>query len=120
MKALLAALILLVPFSVSAEVMQYSLCTLNEGKTISDAQTWVSNWRKLVAAEKINYNLRLLQPHASTEALNQFYIEGSSPTLTSTAAAWEWWYSDEDALNSAAELASAATCGGNSFYVTTD
>lgn len=120
MRTLLAALLLIVPFTVSAEVMQYSQCTLNDGKTLADAQNWVTNWRKLVAAEKINYKLRLLRPHAGTDALNQFWIEGASPTLTSSAAAWEWWYSDEDALKSAAELASAATCGGNTFYVTTD
>ena len=120
MKPIIAAFLLLIPFSTYAEVMSYTLCTLNEGKTISDAQTWTNNWRKLVAADKIDYKLRLLQPHAATEGLNQFYIEGSSSTLASSAAAWEWWYSDEDALNSAAELASAATCGSNSFYISTD
>lgn len=120
MKALLATILLAVPFFASAEVMQYSLCTLNDGKTIADAQAWVDDWRKLVDAEDIEYAVRLLQPHASTEAVNQFFIEGSSPTLSSSAAAWEWWYSDEDALASAARLNEAATCGGNSFYITTD
>lgn len=120
MKKLISVLILIVPFSVSAEVMQYSLCTLNEGKTIADAQAWVDSWRNLVDAENVKYEVRLLIPHAGTEGLNQFYIEGASPTLTTSAAAWEWWYSDEDALNSAATLADAAVCGGNSFYISTD
>ena len=120
MKALLAGSLLLLSMSASAEVMQYSLCTLNEGKTIADAQAWLDDWRKLVADEKIDYQLRLLQPHAGTEALNQFYIEGASATLTSSAAAWEWWYSDEDALTSGAQLVATATCGGNSFYISTD
>jgi hypothetical protein len=119
-KKLISVLILIVPFSVSGEVMQYSLCTLNEGKTIADAQAWLDSWRKLVDAEDVNYEVRLLIPHAGTEGLNQFYIEGASPTLTTSAAAWEWWYSDEDALNSAAALADAAVCGGNSFYISTD
>ena len=101
--------------------MQYSLCTLNDGKTMVDAQTWLENWRKIAAAEKIDYSIRLLLPHASTEALGQFYIEGSSPTLTTYAKAWEWWYSDDsDAVKSNAELNGTAACGANSIYVTSD
>jgi len=121
MKTLIAGFLFVFSISASATTMQYSLCTLNDGKTMMDAQTWVNNWRKLVAAEKLDYAIRLLIPHASTEVIGQFYIEGSSPTLGSYAKAWEWWYSDDaDALTSNAELADVASCGANSVYVTTD
>ena len=120
MKKIIAASLLMVSFSASAETMQYSLCTLNDGKSMADAQAWVEGWRKLAAAEDIDYSLRLLLPHASPESLGQFFIEGSSPTLSAHAAAWEWWYSDEDAAASNAQLTAAASCGSQSIYVTTD
>lgn len=121
MKTLIAGFLLAFSISASATTMQYSLCTLNDGKTVADAQTWLENWRKIAAAEKIDYALRLLLPHASTEVLGQFYIEGSSPTLSTYAKAWEWWYSDDaDAVKSNAELNSTAACAAASIYVTTD
>lgn len=120
MKTLIAALLFLVSFNTSAAAMQYSLCTLNDGKTMADAQAWLNDWRALVKKEKITYAIRLLVPHASTESQGQFFIEGSTPTLSSYATAWEWWYSDEDAATSNAALVSAATCGSNSIYMTTD
>jgi hypothetical protein len=100
--------------------MQYSLCTLNDGKTMADAQAWVNEWRALVKKEKLDYAIRLLVPHASVEQVGQFFIEGTAPSLSSHATAWEWWYSDEDAAASNAQLADAASCGGNSIYMTTD
>ena len=120
MRILTAAIFLFASVTASAETMQYSLCTLNDGKTMADAQAWVNDWRVLVKKEKIDYAIRLLIPHASTDQANQFFIEGSTPTLSSYAAAWEWWYGDEDALASNAQLVEAATCGGNSIYVTAD
>ena len=77
-------------------------------------------WRKLVKNEKIDYEIRLLVPHASPEQIGQFFIEGSSPTLSAHAAAFEWWYSDEDAAKSNTQLVSTAACGANSIYMTTD
>jgi hypothetical protein len=120
MKTLVALLLVVFSVSASATAMQYSLCTLNDGKTMMDAQAWLDNWRKLAAAEKIDYEIRLLIPHASTDVIGQFYIEGSSPTLSSYAKAWEWWYSDADALKSNDGLESVAACGANSIYVSTD
>jgi len=109
-----------VPFSANAEVMQYSLCTLKEGKTMADVQAWVDAWRPLVKKAGKQYAIRILVPHAGTESIGQFYIEGSSPTLSTYAEGWEWWYSDGDAAKSNAQLMSAAACGANSIYITTD
>jgi hypothetical protein len=120
MRILTAAILLFASMTASADTMQYSLCTLNDGKTMGDAQAWVSEWSALVKKEKIDYAIRLLIPHASTEQAGQFFIEGSTPTLSSYAAAWEWWYADEDALASNAQLVAAASCGSNSIYVTAD
>ena len=120
MKTLIAGFLFVFSISASATTMQYSLCTLNDGKTMMDAQDWLNSWRTLAAAEKMDYTIRLLIPHASTDDLGQFYIEGSSPTLSSYAKAWEWWYSDADALKSNDELVSVAACGANSIYVSTD
>ena len=120
MRLLTVALLLMISLKVSADAMQYSLCTLNEGKTMQDAQTWLNDWRALAKKEDISYSLRLLTPHASTDQLGQFYIEGSSPTLSTYATAWEWWYSDEDAAASNAQLVGVASCGANAVYMTTD
>lgn len=120
MKILSAAFLLILSLNASADAMQYSLCTLNDGKTMADAQAWLDDWRTLAKKEKIDYKIRLLIPHASTEMLGQFYIAGESPTLGSYATAWEWWYSDEDAAKSNARLVSTAACGAASIYMTTD
>ena len=111
---------ILLPLSATAEVMQYSLCTLNDDKSMADAQAWVDAWRPLVKKAGKDYSLRLLVPHASQESLGQFFIEGSTPTLGSYAEAWEWWYSDDDAAKSNAQLESAATCDAASIYISTD
>jgi hypothetical protein len=111
---------ILLPFSVNAEVMQYTLCDLNEGKTIADAQAWVEAWRPLAKSSGKQYQLRLLTPHAGPERLDQFFIEGSTPTLATYADAWEWWYSDSAAGESNAQLVSVASCAANSIYISTD
>jgi hypothetical protein len=120
MKILATALLFVLSFNASADAMQYSLCTLNDGKTMADAQAWLDGWRNLVKNDKIDYEIRLLVPHASPEQIGQFFIEGSSPTLSAHATAFEWWYSDEDAAKSNAQLVSTAACGANSIYMTTD
>jgi hypothetical protein len=110
----------LAPFSASAEVMHYSLCTLNDGKAATDVQAWVTSWRQLVKQSGKKYEVRILVPHASPEKANQFFLEGSSPTLSTHADAWEWWYSDAQAQKSNAQLVSVASCGEASIYRTTD
>jgi hypothetical protein len=117
---LLIATLSFVAFSASAEVMQYTLCTLKDGKSINDVKAWVDEWRPLVKAAGKKYEIRILLPHASTEKLNQFFIEGSSPTLTTYAEGWEWWYSDPKALKSNERLVSVAACEANSVYRTLD
>jgi hypothetical protein len=111
-----------VPLSVSAEVMHYSLCTLNDGKTLADVQAWVNDWRPIAKSAGIDYEVRVLVGHAATadEMLPNFALEGSSPTLSTYAAAWEWWYSDDKAATSNAQLLSAAACGSNSIFTTTE
>lgn len=111
---------LMSPLYVAADVMHYSLCTLNDGQTLADAQAWVEDWRQLVEREGTNYKIRLLVPHASPEEPGQFFIEGSSATLTTYAAAWEWWYGDQDAAASASQIESVAECDSGAVYITTD
>jgi hypothetical protein len=123
MKKLLSLMTIALSFassSASAEVMQYSKCTLNDGKTISDMQAWLTGWRTLVKQAGKQYQVRILLPHAAPLALNQFYIEGSSPTLSTYAAGWEWWYADPKALQSNAQLVSIATCEANEIFMTAD
>jgi len=105
----------------SAEVMNYSRCKLEAGKTVADVQAWVNAWRKLKASQKIDYEVRILQPHADNDlGVGEFFLEGRSSTLVSHAAAWTWWYSDEDALKSAAQLNAAASCDSGAIYRSTD
>ena len=123
MKRFLCLIAIALPFasmSASAEVMQYSLCTLKDGKTIQDVQAWVTSWRTLVKQAGKQYQIRILLPHAAQLKLNQFYIEGSSPTLTTYAAGWEWWYADPLAQKSNAQLVSTANCEANEIYMTAD
>jgi hypothetical protein len=118
----LLTVLVFVPLSVSAEVLHYSSCTLKDGKTLADAQGWVEDWRPMVKSAGKDYQIRLLVGHAATadSMLPNFAIEGRSPTLSSHAAAWEWWYSDAKAAKSNAQMQSIADCGANSIYVTTE
>jgi hypothetical protein len=116
----LMVVLALVSFSASAQVMNYSLCTLNEGKTIADVQAWMKDWRTMVQQAGKQYESRILIPHASPEKENEFYLEGSSPTLATYADAWEWWYTAPQAAKSLAQLQSAASCGQAAVYRTAE
>ena len=123
MKKVVSLIAIALPFAsmvASAEVVQFTPCTLNEGKTIADVQAWVSSWRMLVKQAGKQYTVRILVPHASPERSDQFYLEGTSPTLSSYAAAWEWWYADPNAAKSNTQLMNVAQCGAQSIYVTAD
>ena len=121
MKKLVALFLVCFPLQASAEVMHYSKCKTHDGKTITDVQTWLNDWRSLVKKEGIEYRLRLLLPHADSQlAANEFYIEGGSPTLQSYAKAWQWWYTDADAQASNAQLTAVATCDSGAVYRSTD
>ena len=112
-------LFLFAPFGASAEVMHYSLCTMNEGSTIQDVEQWMQDWRKVAKKEGIKYEVRLLVGHVTTpdEMLPNFYIEGSAANLADHAAGWAWWYSDdEDAVASSQQLFGVATCGGQAVF----
>ena len=115
-------ILVFVPLSVSAEVLHYSSCTLKDGKTLADAQRWVEDWRPMVKSAGKDYKIRLLTGHAAQAdgMLPNFAIEGRSSTLSSHAAAWEWWYSEAKAAKSNAQLQSIADCGANSIYLTTE
>ena len=116
------AILVFFPLSVSAEVLHYSSCTLKDGKTLADAQGWVNDWRPLVKSAGKDYKIRLLTGHVAPAdgMLPNFAIEGSSSTLSSHAAAWEWWYSDAKAAKSNAQIQSIAECGDVSIYITTE
>jgi glutathione S-transferase len=121
MNKLVALLVVCLPLQASAEVMHYSKCKLNAGKTIADVQTWLNDWRSLVKKEKIEYRVRLLLPHADSQlGADQFFIEGGSPTLASYAAAWQWWYTNPNAEASNKQLTAAATCDSGAVYRSTD
>ena len=101
----------------SADVMDYSRCQLEEGKSIDDVQKWVTDWRALAKKNSVNYQLRLLVPHSDTTLMaGEFFIEGRSPSLATHAAAWQWWYTNADAAKSADQLAAAATCRSTAIY----
>src|SRR5687767_7392448 len=117
MYRLLGLLLICLPFQASAEVMHYSKCHINDGKTIADVQAWVDAWRSLSKKEGIEYRVRIMLPHADSQlAIDDFYLEGGSPTLASYAAAWEWWYTDTEARASNAQLVAAASCDSGAVY----
>ena len=121
MKKLVALLALCVPLQVSAEVMHYSKCKTNSGKTIADVQTWVKDWRALAKKEGVDYRIRILVPHADSQlGPDEFYIEGGSPTLETYAKAWNWWYTDPNAAASNKQLTGAAACDSGAVFRSTD
>jgi hypothetical protein len=121
MNKLVGLFLLCLPLQASAEVMHYSKCKTNDGKTIADVQAWLNDWRGLVKKKGIEYRVRLLVPHADGQlAANEFFIEGGSPTLQSYAAAWQWWYTDAEAQASNTQLTAAATCDSGAVYRSTD
>lgn len=121
MKILLVLCLVLLPLPALGEVMHYTQCKLNDGKTIADAQAWVNDWRVLKKKEGVDYRVRLLLPHAdNTLSAGEFFIEGGSTTLESYAKAWNWWYTDADAAKSAAQLQAAATCNSGVVYRSND
>jgi hypothetical protein len=121
MKKLVALLLFCLPLQASAEVMHYSKCKMNSGKTIADVQAWLKDWRVLAKKKGIEYRVRILVPHADGQlAADEFFIEGGSPTLQSYAKAWDWWYTDSDALASNKQLSAATTCQSGAVYRSTD
>jgi hypothetical protein len=121
MRKLVALFLVCFPLQAFAEVLHYSKCSTNDGKTIADVQTWVNDWRALAKKRGIQYHVRLLVPHADTQMkANEFYIESGTGTLDGYAKAWQWWYTDADALASNKQLTGAATCDSGAVYRSTD
>ena len=126
MKTVKKFLLIIIPFisiSASAEVMQFSLCTFKDGKTMDDAQAWLVDWRKIKDSAGKQYELKLLHPNAGSYKVHpgsQFAMLGSTPMLTTYGDGWDWWYSAKEAQQSREVLASIASCGANSIWVSTD
>ena len=121
MNKLVAVFLACVPLHASAEVMDYTKCTVNSGKTIADVQSWVKDWRTLAKKKGVEYRLRVLVPHADPQMhAGDFFIEGATATLQSHAKSWEWWYSDADAVASNKQLTAAATCDSGAIFRSAD
>jgi hypothetical protein len=60
-----------------------------------------------LGADVLHFNLCTLRPGKTIA-----YLGGSSPTLTTYAKAWEWWYANADAQALNAKLVETAACGG--------
>lgn len=126
MMSKIKVLLFVIPFlsvAVSAEVVQFSICTLNEGKTMADAQAWMEDWRKIKKQANKQYELQLFNPNAGDDTLlpgKQFGMLGTTPTLTSYGDGWDWWYSSTATMKSREMLGTIAACGANSIWVSTD
>ena len=107
--ALMAALF---PLSASADVLDYSKCTVNPGKTMADVEAAFTAWRTVSKDAGFgDYKIRLLIPHADTDTQQTtFWLEGSSPNFERYGKAYEWWYTNPDAAKSNASLQQAFSC----------
>ena len=122
-KNLLLVIVSFVSITASADVMQFSLCTFKDGKSMDDAQAWVVDWRKIIETVGKQYEVKLFNPNAGSHKIHpgrQFALVGSTPTLTTYGDGWDWWYSAKEAMKSRENLASIASCGANSIWVSTD
>lgn len=121
MRKLVALFLICFPLQAFAEVMHYSKCKTNQGKTIADVEAWMKDWRTLAKKEGIQYHVRILVPHADSQMkADEFFIESGSATLESYAKAWQWWYTDAEALASNKQLMGASTCDSGAVYRSTD
>jgi P2-related tail formation protein len=114
----LSIVVALLPLSVFADVMHYSICELKQGKSLADVQRWVDDWRPMAKKAGIDYSVRILIGHAAPAEVMppNFIIAGTSTTLASYAKAWDWWYTDANAKKSNAQLIAVATCGASQVY----
>ena len=121
-KKLLSIMVAVLPMAASADVLHYSICELNQGKTLQDVQKWVDDWRPIAKKAGIDYKIRILSGHAAPAEVMppNFIIEGETATLTSYAKAWEWWHSDPKASKSNEQLISVAACGASQVYTTSE
>jgi hypothetical protein len=121
-KKLAVLLLALLPLQASADVISYNKCTVSAGKTFADVQAWLTDWRALVKKEGVDYQVRLLVPHADAQVgLADFFIEGSTSTFESYGKAFQLWYGSAPAWQASnAQLTAAASCDGGSIYRTAD
>ena len=117
----LAVLLVCLPLQAGAEVMHYNLCTIRPDKTLADLNAWTAEWKALIAKHKIDYRLRILLPHADSQIkLDQFFLEGGSPTLLTYARAWDWWYTNAEAQALNAKLVALSACESGAVYTSVD
>ena len=67
MRKLVALIMVCAPLHASAEVMDYTKCQVNSGKTLADVQAWARDWRALAKKKGVEYQLRILVPHADPQ-----------------------------------------------------
>ena len=121
MKRLAFSLLALLPLQASADVVSYNKCTVSEGKTFADVQAWLTDWRAIAKKEGVDYEVRLLLPHADTSvSLTTFFLEGSTSSFESYGKAFQLWYTGAAFRDSNAQLTAAASCDGGSVYRTAD
>jgi len=121
MRKLIVLILIFLPLHAFAEVVDFTKCRTDGGKTIADVQAWVKDWRALAKKKKVEYELRLLVPHADPQMrAGEFFIEGRTPSLETHAKSWEWWYTDADAAASNKQLNGAAACDSGAIYRSTD
>jgi hypothetical protein len=121
-RKLAVLLLTLLPLQASADVISYNKCTVNAGKTFADVQKWLTDWRALVKKEGVDYEVRLLIPHADAQvSLTNFFLEGSTSTFESYGKAFQLWYGSAPGWQASnAQLTAAASCDGGSVYRTAD
>ena len=108
----LAAIAALLPLPAGAEMIRFSRCTVNPGKTMASVKDVFKDWRELFEKEGFgDHSIRLLVPHAGSETTDDtFWIEFTSPNFTRYGMAWDWWYTDPDAAAASASMEEVFKC----------
>jgi len=118
MKILIIISILLLPVcAFGEEVVNYSQCELKEGKTLADVSTFFDEWKVTKTKAGIDFSVRILTPHAAKKFnARTFLLVGNSSNFKSYGEAYEWWYTDKEAMVLIEKFNEIGTCTSGSIY----
>jgi hypothetical protein len=112
--ALLVSLVL--PAAAGAVTYDFLKCKRVAGKTMTDVEQVVTEWRALVdKAGYSDYKVAVLLPvHAEDISQGVFWWMGTAPDYARLGAAYNWWLTNADAAKMGDKFGTVFTCTNRS------